>query len=117
MKYLKTIIFSVGSFLIANIAFADGTIDDPDTVKSPIKSVSDIQTWIVEITKWGFTIFFILAVAFILLAAYRYLMARDNETEVKKATASLKNAVIAIAIALVSAGVSSIVNSVLKIGQ
>jgi prepilin-type processing-associated H-X9-DG protein len=116
MKYLKTIIFSVGSFFIANIAFADGSIDDP-TVKSPIKSVSDIQTWIVEITKWGFTIFFILAVAFILLAAYRYLMARDNETEVKKATASLKNAVIAIAIALVSAGVSSIVNSVLKIGQ
>ena len=116
MKYFKTIIFSVGAFLITSTAFADTVIGDP-TPTSPIKSTQDVQDLIFGITKWGFTIFFILAVAFILLAAYRYLMAKDNEAEVKKATASLKNAVIAIAIALVSAGVSSIVSSVLNVGK
>ncbi|MFA7202001.1 MAG: hypothetical protein WC099_03335 [Candidatus Paceibacterota bacterium] len=112
MKYFKTIIFSVAVFLLSRVAFAVGGNPEPT---SPIKSADDVKNWLVGITKWGFTIFFILAVGFILLAAYKYLMAKDNEAEVKKATAALKNAVIAIAIALVSAGVSSIVDSIIRI--
>ncbi|MCL5012069.1 MAG: hypothetical protein M1320_01455 [Patescibacteria group bacterium] len=116
MKYLKLTIYSVGSFLLAGTALAQsGGGNQTPPVNSPIKSATDVYDWIVAVTKWAYTIFFVLAVAFILLAAYRYLMAKDNEAEVKKATAALKNAVIAIAIALVSAGVSSIVNSALKI--
>ncbi len=111
MKYLKTIFFSVGVFMLAHATYALGNNPAPT---SPIKSAGDVENWLVGITKWGFWVFFILAVGFILLAAYKYLMAKDNETEVKKATASLKNAVIAIAIALVSAGVSSIVDSILR---
>ena len=115
MKYLKLTIYSVGSFLLAGTALADTSFGTPASSTSPITSASDVYDWIVAVTKWAYTIFFVLAVAFILLAAYRYLMAKDNEAEVKKATAALKNAVIAIAIALVSAGVSSIVNSALKL--
>ncbi len=111
MKYLRISIFSVGAFLLAGSAFAEGGYQPT----SPIQSAAGVQDWLVAITKWGFRIFFILAVGFILLAAYKYLMAKDNQAEVTKATAALKNAVIAIAIALVSAGVSSIVDSVLRI--
>lgn len=112
MRYLKASIFSIGAFVFAHVACAAG--NNP-TVSSPISSADDVKNWLVGITKWGFTIFFILAVGFILLAAYKYLMAKDNEKEVEGATKSLKHAVIAIAVALVSAGISSIVQSVLKI--
>ncbi len=112
MKYLRISIFSVSAFLLAGSAFA---LDNNPTPSSPIKDATGVQNWLVGITKWGFRIFFILAVGFVLLAAYKYLMAKDNQAEVTKATAALKNAVIAIAIALVSAGVSSIVDSALRI--
>jgi hypothetical protein len=100
------------SFFASGVAYA---LDNNPTVKSPINSVSDVQTWLVQATRWGFTFFFILAVAFILIAAYRFLMAKDNKTEVEAATKSLKNAAIAIAIALLSAGASSIIDSALRI--
>lgn len=112
MKNFTFFLCSVGTFLLVPSVFAQGVNTTPT---SPIQSANDVYDWIVAVTKWAYTIFFVLAVAFILLAAYRYLMAKDNEAEVKKATAALKNAVIAIAIALVSAGVSSIVNSALKL--
>jgi hypothetical protein len=115
MKHsIKKVGMASALFFMSKIALAAGGNDSPSPT-SPINSVSDVQNWLVQATKWGFTFFFILAVAFILIAAYRFLMARDNKAEVDAATKSLKNAAIAIAIALVSAGVSSIISSALKI--
>lgn len=117
---MKNFIKKVGitTFLFLNTALATtAQVTQPNPPTSPITDINGVKTWLINVTKWGFTFFFILAVAFILLAAYRFLMAKDNQTEVQKAITSLKNAAIAIAIALVSAGVSSIINSVLKLGQ
>ena len=117
MKKFSRIIITFGTFLAwGTIVFAqDVSIGAQST--SPINSVSDVKNLLVKLTQWGFTFFFILAVAFILLAAYKYLMAKDNEAEVGKAQKSLKHAAIAIAIALVSAGVSSVISSVLNLAN
>ena len=58
-----------------------------------------------------YQIFFILAVLFILVAAFTYLRAGGDAAQVKKAQTILKNAVIAIVIALISTAASVIIQN------
>lgn len=80
-----------------------------------LQTVSDVQNLLIKGAKWMYTFFFILATIYILLAAYKYLMAKDDSKQVEKAQAALKNAVIAIVIALISTGVAEIINSALNL--
>lgn len=52
--------------------------------------------------SWLFTVFLIVAVIFIIFAAFKYLIYGSNPTEVKKATHMLVFAAVAIAVALLS---------------
>lgn len=82
--------------------------------QSPIKSTDDVVSVITNIAELMFEIFFIVAVLFVLYAAFIYLTAGDDTSKIDKAKASLKNAVIAIVIALVSTGVATIIDQFLR---
>ncbi len=112
---MKKTFASVVAGILSTQALSAYAAEGGGDVKSPIKSVDDIYKLMVSATTWLYRIFFVLAVFYILLAAYRYLSAQDDAAKVKKATASLKNAAIAIAIALISTGASLIIQSALKL--
>jgi len=94
------------SLLILAIASQYAYADTPTTMQGIVDLFS-------KAAKWMYSIFFIVAVIYILLAAFVYLRAGDDATKVKKATTMLKNAVIAIVIALLSAGAALIINNFL----
>lgn len=110
IKKISLPLFLVGAGLLPLISLAATTA----APESPIKDWQGIITLAERVVTWGYRLFFILAVAFILIAAYRYLFARDNAEEVKKANRSLIHAAIAIAVALISTGVAEIIRTFLN---
>jgi hypothetical protein len=87
-----------------------------DTTKSPIQSAEGVLDILLNVIKWVYTAFFIIAVLFILLAAYNFIRGGDNPEAVKTAKAQLKYAVIAIVIALLASGASVIIGMFLASG-
>ena len=75
-----------------------------------VKGVIDLFTSASNIIQ---TIFWILAVVFIILAAFKYLTAQGDETKVKAAKSMLIYAIIAIAVALLATSIKPIVDSFL----
>ena len=80
-------------------------------MNSPIKTPGDISRVLEQIVRWTYYIFFVLAVYFILIAAFSYLTAGGDPEKLKKAHSSLLWAFVAIAIALISVGAAQIVKS------
>ncbi len=93
--------------------------NDPN-MQSPITSVGDQNSGIIGLImvaiKWMYTLFFIIAVAMILLAAYNFVRGGSNEKLVTTAKNQLKWAAIAIAVALVATGISMVVQDFLVNG-
>jgi hypothetical protein len=119
MKYLFVVVMLF--VLVAPVVFAQvynggfsGEIEVGADDPGPITGFDDIVALFSKAARWMYTIFFIVAVMFILLAAYTYLSAGDDESKVRKATTMLKNAVIAIVVALLSSGVALIINNFLN---
>ena len=67
-----------------------------------------------NITNWMFTVFMILAVVFILLAAYKYLFSGGGE-EVAKAHKMILYSAVAVAVAILARGIIHIVESIVKV--
>lgn len=111
---LSLLIITVITAAIPLVSFAVASQGTPQLPNSPIQSPGDVVTIAQNIVVWLYTIFFIAAVGFILWAAFLYLTARDDATKVAKAKASLKNAVIAIIIALVASGASLLIQNVIE---
>ena len=80
-----------------------------DILDSPVKDVTTIQQIFINIIGWIYTVFFAVAVLFILLAAYNFVTSSGSEDKVSLAKNQLKYAVIAIVVALVASGVSVVV--------
>lgn len=76
---------------------------------SPIKTPDAIFDILAGILRYAYTIFFIVAIIFILIAAFNFLTAKDNPEKVKSARSQLMWAAVAIAIALISVGAANIV--------
>lgn len=106
IKKLFFLVFSFVSIIPAIVSAQDYT--------GP-SSVSDIKAIITQLVTWMYEAFYIIAVGFILWAAFNYLQGGTNPEKIKAAKSQLKYAVIAIAIALIASGVSVILNSVLSI--
>ncbi len=81
---------------------------------SPIKNVAGLIIVLNNIVKVLYQAFFIVAIGFIILAAFTYLTAKDDPEKIKSATKQILYATIAIAIALVSVGVSTIIFNFIK---
>lgn len=83
-------------------------------MESPIDNPSQAYNLLVTAIKWVYTIFFIIAILFILIAAYNFILGGKDEKKVQLAKNQLKYAVIAIAVALLSAGASTLVQNFLE---
>ena len=65
---------------------------------------------------WIFTILLVLAVIFIILAAFQYLTAGGEEEKIKQAHQKIIYAIVAIAVAFLAQGVSFVVAQLLNTG-
>ena len=80
-----------------------------------INSINAVGTSLCTITNWLFYFLIILAVIFIIIAAFKYLTAAGDPEKVKAASHSLLYAAIAIVVGILAKAVPSLVGSV--IGQ
>lgn len=100
------LVFS-GNFALA----ADCSTTSGDPNYSPVCSSDDVVNVLKNILNFMYTIFFILSIIFVLLAAYNYLFAKDDPEKIKSATKSIMWAAVAIIIALVSVGANAIIKN------
>lgn len=116
--FVASILITNFSFLASNPVFA-APYDMQATEKqieklatdSPIQTPGDISRVFEQIVRWTYYIFFVLAVYFILIAAFSYLTASGDPEKLKKAHSSLGWAFVAIAVALISVGAAQIIKS------
>jgi len=106
----------LGLFVAGNDVFAQQQQNVNQQIQqmaadSPIKTPGDIVNVLKGILRWTYLVFFILAVYFILIAAFNYLTAGGDSEKIKKATSSLLWSIVAIAIGLLSVGAAQIVKS------
>ncbi|HEY4523958.1 MAG TPA: hypothetical protein VJK04_03760 [Candidatus Paceibacterota bacterium] len=75
--------------------------------------------WVIGIlntvVKWTFTVFLIVAVIFIIIAAFRYLFSGGDPAAVKKATQTVVFAAVAIAVALLSVSIEFLIRQLLSV--
>lgn len=81
---------------------------------SPICEPTDIFRILKTVVQYTYTIFFIVAVIFILFAAYQFLFARGEPEKIKGARNSITWAVVAIAIAMISVGAAQLIKNFLQ---
>jgi hypothetical protein len=103
----------VTTFLLSNIALAQPVSRLPITPVGPT-TIGGIVDLLRQIVRWIYIIFFIVAVAFILFAAFTYLMAGSDEGKVEKARNMILYAAIAIVVALMSVGFEQIIRNFLQ---
>lgn len=116
-KILRPLGISFFAFLIAPTVFAvDISPFNSGSTKSPIQNVDEVfgpSGLFVTAVKWVYTIFFIVAVLFMLLAAYDFLRGGSNPERIKIGKARMKYAIIAIVIALIASGIRFIIVDIL----
>lgn len=100
----KTLFLSVALSLLAPAASMAAPPETPEGILLLMKNA----------IKYMYSAFYILAVGFILWAAFNYLQGGTNPEKIKVAKSQLKYAVIAIIIALVASGVSTLLSSFLN---
>lgn len=91
-----------------------GVVAGPDNglpAGAGIKDIEGIVTILIKVLKWIYTILFIVAIIFILFAAYVYLTAHDNPEKISAAHKQIMWAAVAIAVALISVSANVIINN------
>ncbi|MBU6500506.1 MAG: hypothetical protein KGJ89_01600 [Patescibacteria group bacterium] len=83
------------------------------TVTSPVTSIGGFIGLICTAINWLFTFLIVLAVLFVLLAAFKYLTASGDPEKVKGASHQLIYAAVAVAVAVLAKGIPLIVGSFL----
>ena len=104
--------------LLVGLPFAvhAGVIDpfNKGDMTSPVQSAGGALGIVITAIQWLYTIFFIAAVFFILVAAYNFLMGGSQEKKIALAKNQLKYAAVAIVIALIASGISLVISNFLK---
>lgn len=110
----KTLLMKIGAgvglvmAILPMLAFAQLVTDT-----APITSLGGVQTTITAIVNWMIVIFWIVAVAFMIWAAFTYLTAGGEEDKLTEAKSRLIYALVAAAVALLSGGIKAIATSLL----
>lgn len=99
----------LGGWALTSTVFANGE----SAPESPIKNFGDVVGLLEKTIVWMYRIFFIIAVAYILIAAFTILTEKDKAKAWEKGRAQLTNAAIAVVVALVASGFAAIVKSFL----
>lgn len=109
--------FSIFSF--PPVVFADLSLDQAaqqlcDGSSCVISNPQQIFTILSKIVQWTYTIFFIVAVFFILVAAFNFLTAQGDSTKIQEARNQILWAIVAIVIALISVGAAQIIKNFIQ---
>lgn len=105
-----------GFLAIENPVFAvapDAKTEAGKLAKGSISDPQQILTILTTIVKYTYTIFFIVAIIFIIIAAFSFLTAQGDPEAIKKARAQILWACVAIAIALISMGAAQIIQGLM----
>jgi hypothetical protein len=103
---------TAGIFLAVFFAAAQAS-PEPTSVITNVNQILNIVRYVVKLVYW---LFFLIAVLFVIFAAFTYLTAGGAEVKVKKATNMLIYAVVAVVVALIAWGIESIVRNALMQG-
>ena len=95
---------------------ASGGVITGVSAPEQVQSVTGLVEITAAVVKWIYIIFFIIAVMFILFAAFNYLTGGDEPEKIKTAHSSIKYAAIAIAVALLAVGLELIIGNFLMTG-
>ena len=87
--------------------------EDLNINPSPISNVSEGVNRFAAVVGWVYTIFFVLTVLFVVLAAYKYLTQADQEEKIREAHKQLIYAAVAVVIALLAVGFQAIIGNFL----
>lgn len=116
MKKLTYTLFAVvlGVSVFTPIVFGAAASPLPE---SPIQSFdggeNSVMGLLQKVIVWMYRIFFVIAVLYILIAAFTILTEKDKAKAWEKGKAQLTNAAIAIVVALVASGFAAVVKSFL----
>lgn len=102
------------SLLLASSAMA---IAIPGINQTGPTTVSGMVDIVRSVVKWVYVIFFIIAVLFILMAAFTYLTAGGDAEKVKSAHNQIIYAAVAIVVALIAVSVDTMVSTFLSTGN
>ncbi len=119
MKKFTSIVFIICfvSLPLISAAITPGTIPEAGELgiqESPIETAGGILDVIANIVRWVYILFFIIAVLLIIFAAFNYLTAGDQADKIRLARNQLIYAAVAIAVALLSVGVTAIIQNFLE---
>ncbi|OGG43236.1 hypothetical protein A3G50_01085 [Candidatus Jorgensenbacteria bacterium RIFCSPLOWO2_12_FULL_42_11] len=108
-KRLNTILL-ISLIGLPILALAQTGVQTPPT---PITSIEGVFRVINTLTNWIFTILLIIAVFFIMMAAFAYLGSAGEATKVAEAQNKLIYAAVAIGVGLIAKGVEFVVRQLL----
>lgn len=106
MKSILERVLPTSAALLPLLAFAQ-----PTAPRDVVSSYSDVARILNVIINWFFGILIIVAVIFVLYAAYLYLVAGGDQESVKKASTVLIYAAVAVAVAIIAKGIPVVVGS------
>lgn len=114
--FISLIVFSISLPFLTG-AITPGTVPSAGELgipESPIEEPEELLDVVAGVVTWTYVIFFIIAVMYVLFAAYNYLTGADEPETIKKARRQLIYAAIAIIVALLAYGIVAIVENFLK---
>ncbi len=117
MKLSKIVGLSLGIsvislLLLSNIAIGQ-VANIPGIAQTGPTTVSGLVDVLRNVVRWIYVIFFIIAVMFILFAAFSYLTAGGEPEKLNKAKSQIIYAVVALAVALLAVGFEVIIRNFL----
>ena len=83
---------------------------------TPVTTIDGFFLLLTIIFKWLYSVLFIVAVLFIILAGYKFVFSKGDETKVQAAKQQVTWAVVAIAVGLVSMLIIFLINNFLNTG-
>lgn len=110
---IPSLVILVFGLSMANMAIG---VDIPGVDRVGAQNVSGLVDTFRMIVKWIYTIFFIIAVIYIIAAAFTYLTAGGEAEKVNTAKDQLIYAAVAIAVALLAISFDTIVKNFLSTG-
>lgn len=113
---LSLVISTIGLLLLGNVAIGQ-VAQIPGITQTGPTTVGGLVDIIRDVVRWVYIIFFILAVMFIIFAAFSYLTAGGDPEQVSKAKSRIIYAAVAIAVALLAVGFEVIIKNFLQTGQ
>jgi len=106
---------ALGTALLPMLVMAQSNITGPVNPPPKAFSFTEIIRILNTIVTWLFTIFLIVAVVFVILAAFKYLTSGGDPEKVKEASRNLVFAAVAIAVALLAISVRFLVQDFLQV--